>query len=256
MLDIINFINSDSVILMIFIFTRISGFFMFTPFFRNINIPMSLRISFMFYLTIIFTPTYTLAIGDINATLFLIIILSELLIGLFAGFILEIIFSALGIAGMQISNIIGFSMSSVMDPQSGINSPLISSFFMLIATMVLLSFDGHHLILLLLNQSFETIEIGTFLLDDKIFTYVIKHSAYVFTFGFMIAFPIIAVSLLMDIIFGMLMKTMPQFNLLVIGFPIKIAVSFTVISSILFSIFSIFKQEFIQYVSDLTQFFS
>ena len=47
--------------------------------------------------------------------------------------------------------------------------------------------------------------------------------------GFMIAFPIIALSWLADVIFGMLMKTMPQFNLLVIGFPIKIMVSFVVL---------------------------
>jgi flagellar biosynthetic protein FliR len=50
-----------------------------------------------------------------------------------------------------------------------------------------------------------------------------------FLVGFMIAFPITALSWLADTIFGMLMKTMPQFNLLVIGFPIKIMVSFAVL---------------------------
>ena len=54
-----------------------------------------------------------------------------------------------------------------------------------------------------------------------------------FMVGFMIAFPVIAISWLCDIIFGMLVKTMPQFNLLVIGFPIKIIFAFVVLIFIL-----------------------
>ena len=255
MLDIIKFISSNNILIMIFIFTRISGFFLFVPFFRNVNIPMTLKIAFMFYLSIVFAPLYSVTLPPMGATAFLLILISELLIGFFAGFILELIFAALGIAGMQISNIIGFSMASIMDPQSGVNSPLVSSFFMLIATIVLLSFDGHHMIILLLNKTFETTQIGGFLFTEDMFTYVIQESSIVFALGFMIAFPIIALSLLLDIIFGMLMKTMPQFNLLVVGFPIKIGVALLVISTILFSIFAIFKVEFISYIKALGQFF-
>ena len=64
---------------------------------------------------------------------------------------------------------------------------------------------------------------------------MIQASANMFVIGFTIAFPIIALSWMADIIFGMLMKTMPQFNLLVIGFPIKIIISFAVIIAILAS---------------------
>jgi len=63
--------------------------------------------------------------------------------------------------------------------------------------------------------------------------------------GFIIAFPIIAISLLSDVIFGMLMKTMPQFNLLVVGFPIKIFLSVMVLMAVLGSMMGIFKKEFI-----------
>jgi flagellar biosynthetic protein FliR len=57
----------------------------------------------------------------------------------------------------------------------------------------------------------------------------------------MIAFPIVALSWLADVIFGMLMKTMPQFNLLVIGFPIKIMVAFVVIIATLASFMNTFR---------------
>ena len=66
-------------------------------------------------------------------------------------------------------------------------------------------------------------------MSKDLFNYIIHATSNMFLVGFMIAFPIIALSWLADVIFGMLMKTMPQFNLLVIGFPIKIIVSFAVL---------------------------
>jgi flagellar biosynthetic protein FliR len=67
-----------------------------------------------------------------------------------------------------------------------------------------------------------------------------------FQVGFMIAFPIIALGLLADVIFGMLMKTMPQFNLLVIGFPIKITVSFVVLIATFTATMLILKMQMLE----------
>jgi len=76
-----------------------------------------------------------------------------------------------------------------------------------------------------------------------------------FVYGFILSFPVVAFSLLLDVVFGMLMKTMPQFNLLVIGFPIKITVSFIVIVATLSSIMLLFKKEFIEALNHLTLLF-
>jgi len=70
--------------------------------------------------------------------------------------------------------------------------------------------------------------------------------ARLFVMGFSLAFPILALSILSDIIFGMIMKTMPSFNLLVIGFPAKIAVSFVVLIAVLGSMMTVFKSEFLR----------
>jgi flagellar biosynthetic protein FliR len=64
-----------------------------------------------------------------------------------------------------------------------------------------------------------------------------------FLLGIGFAFPILAISLLSDIIFAMIMKTMPQFNLLVVGFPIKIGVSFVVLIVIISSMMNMFSKE-------------
>jgi flagellar biosynthetic protein FliR len=78
-------------------------------------------------------------------------------------------------------------------------------------------------------------------MQENLFRYTIQASSNMFLVGFLIAFPIIALTFLQDVIFGMLMKTMPQFNLLVIGFPIKIAFAFIVLIAILTSTMLVFK---------------
>jgi len=141
--------------------------------------------------------------------------------------------------------VMGFSMATVMDPTTQTNSPIISQIFTLMAILTLLAFDGHHLIILFLSESVTHIELGSFYPQEFIWIYLSHGFTHMFVMGFIIAFPIIAISLLSDVIFGMLMKTMPQFNLLVVGFPIKISLSIMVLMAVLGSMMGIFKQEFL-----------
>ena len=58
-----------------------------------------------------------------------------------------------------------------------------------------------------------------------------------------------------DLIFGMLMKTMPQFNLLVVGYPIKIAIAFVVLMAILAMIVKVFTTLMMKVLNDLPSLF-
>jgi len=121
--------------------------------------------------------------------------------------------------------------------------PIISQFLSLLALMVLFALNLHHWILLFINHSLTTVPLGGFLLHKDIFHYLMNAVTHMFLVGFMIAFPITALSWLADVLFGMLMKTMPQFNLLVIGFPIKITVAFSVLIATLTAIMLVLKGE-------------
>jgi flagellar biosynthetic protein FliR len=101
----------------------------------------------------------------------------------------------------------------------------------------------------------SAIPLGGFLMSKNLFDYLMHATTNMFIVGFMIAFPIIALSWLADVIFGMLMKTMPQFNLLVIGFPIKIMVSFVVIIATLSASMLILKTQMIDAFNALGMFF-
>jgi len=250
-MEFLRLISDQNVILFLLLFTRISGMMAFFPFFSYTTIPMSIKAVFVFFITIFLFPQATLHLPDLNTSTIILSVLSELLFGFVAGLILQIIFGALGLAGEQISFVMGFSMATSIDPMNGVSSPIMGKFLSFLAILIILAFNGHLLLLQFISLSVGKLTLGTFYPGFHVWEYISKAVSNMFVLGFVISFPIIALSLLSDVIFGMLMKTMPQFNLLVVGFPIKIAISLFVMVAILGSIMFIFKREFLDALSHL-----
>ena len=225
------------------LFFRFGALFLATPIFSHNSIPINIKAALAFFFAIVFyssMPPLTMQITLANLVL---AILSELFFGLAIGVVLQIAFNVITFAGGQISFMMGFSLASAIDPQSGVSMPIISQFLSLIALMILFAMDMHHWMLLFIDSSLQHIPLGGFVMSENLFTYTISAMSNMFLVGFMIAFPITALSLLADMIFGMLMKTMPQFNLLVIGFPIKIALSFAILIATLAAIMLLLQKE-------------
>jgi flagellar biosynthesis protein FliR len=217
----------------ILLFVRFSSLFMAVPIFSHANIPMSLKAAMAFFFTVVFydsLPPLQIPLDSLTMT---VAILGEMLFGLAVGIILQLAYHVITFAGGQISFMMGFSLASAIDPQSGVSMPIINQFLSLVALMILLAADLHHWIILLASASIATVPLGGFMVTPELFRYIMHGMLNMFVVGFMIAFPITALSMLADVIFGMLMKTMPQFNLLVIGMPIKIGVAFLVLMATL-----------------------
>jgi len=247
--------SESNVVSFMLLFFRFAALFIAVPIFSHQNIPPKVKASMAFFFTIVFYPSMPELIIQVNVINILIAILSEFLFGLVIGLILLLAYNVITFAGGQISFMMGFSMASAIDPQSGVSMPIISQFLSLIGLMVLLELNLHHWMLLYIDKSLSTIPLGGFMMSEDLFNYIIHATSNMFMVGFMIAFPIIALAWLADVIFGMLMKTMPQFNLLVIGFPIKIMVSFGVIIATLTATMLILKTQMLEAFNALAMFF-
>lgn len=252
MLALVDFLQQNRVILFLLLSARLTGLFAFFPFFSHMSIPTTAKASLVFFFTIFFFPYATAPHVAFTITGLSLALISELLLGFIAGTFLLLVFGMLQMAGMQISFVMGFTMANVMDPQTQVSTPLVSQIFSMIALVVLLAFNGHHLIILFINESLHVMPLGEFYPSHNIWTYLLKATINMFVFGFILSFPIVGMSLLADFVFGMLMKTMPQFNLLVVGFPIKIAVGFVVLIVTLTSIMMVFKKEFLEALHSLS----
>lgn len=245
-MDFFSLLGQEYVINFFLLYIRFSALLVFLPIFSHLAIPARVKAVFAFYFTVMFyseIPPLALPNSFVELSL---MVLSEIFLGMIVGFILQVIVAMLAYAGEQISFIMGFTMASVVDPQTQTSTPLMSSFLSLIALMLLLILNVHHAMIEFMHASLQSIGLGSFYPRGTIFEYIINEFGTLFVMGLTIAFPILALSLLVDIIFGMLMKTMPQFNLLVIGFPIKIAVSFTVLTAVLSAMMLLFQDQFLK----------
>ena len=239
----------------ILLFFRFAALFIAVPIFSHQNIPVNIKTAMAFFFTIVFYSSMPPLAIAINIPTILVAILGEFMFGLAIGIVLLLAYNVITFAGGLISFMMGFSMASAIDPQSGISMPIISQFLSLMGLMILLSMNLHHWMLLYIAESLKSVPLGGFLMSENLFHYIIHAASNMFLVGFMIAFPIIALSWLADAIFGMLMKTMPQFNLLVIGFPIKIAVAFAVLIATFVSTMLILKIQMQEAFNALEMFF-
>ena len=255
MLSFVSFLQSGNVVAFMLLFFRFGGLFMTAPIFSHTTIPMKLKATMAFFFSVIFFASVPPLAIPITVPSIILAILSELLLGLVVGLVLQIAYNVITFAGGIISFMMGFSMATAIDPQNGVSMPIVSQFLSLLALMVLFSLNLHHWLILYIDKSLHYIPLGGFIMTNHIVSYTLQAAGHMFLVGFLIAFPIVALSLLADLIFGMLMKTMPQFNLLVIGFPIKIMVAFVVLIATLASIILLLKGEVTNAFNALELFF-
>ena len=242
-MDYVTFLDEKYLVTFSLLFIRWSAILAFMPVFNSTTIPMQFKASFAIWLTFITFPLVPLVKFEITTTTIILSIINEVTFGFFTGIIMQLAFIILQFAGQLISFVMGLTMANIIDPSSGIQTPLISHFLTITATTLFLAINGHHLALMLIANSLQHTPFGEFFYIQGVGEYLIKETSNFFKLGFSLAFPILSISILSDVIFGMIMKSMPQFNMLVIGFPIKIGLSIAVIIAILSSLMFMFKRE-------------
>ncbi len=216
---------------LLLIFVRISAFFISIPLFSYRTIPPQLKIALALILSWMMYYTFTIEAITIDGN-YILLILKEAVIGLMLGVCAYIVFSAVQIAGGFIDFEMGFAMANIIDPQTGTQSPLMGQFLNVLLTFVLLATNGHHLILDGIFYSYQFMPIDQLFPnfgDVGTIEYMIKLFASVFAIAFQMAAPIVATLFLVTVALGITGKTVPQLNIFVVGFPIKIAIGFIVL---------------------------
>ncbi len=206
-------------------FMRISAMFIAAPIFSARSVPTRIRVLLAFFIAWILMPVIpTPPTVDLISGEALVISISQVLIGTAMGFILQMVFSAFVIAGQSIATSMGLGFASIIDPQNGVQVPVISQAFLIMVTLVFLALNGHLIFIEVLAKSFHNMPIGpVFLSSDALWQLVIWGSD-MFTGGMLIALPAVAALLLVNLAFGVTSRAAPQLNIFAVGFPIMIMV--------------------------------
>lgn len=206
---------------------------MFTtaPFLGNRIIPGWIRVGLAFFLALLTAPFVHSPPSGIPENIFSYALLlgNELLLGLAIGFIAALVFLAIQLAGEMIDMQMGFAMVNVIDPLYGVQVPLMGNFLYILAVMMLLLTNGHHLLLWGIQRSFVLVPAAGFSFTGASVQTVIALFAGLFAVALSICAPVIGILFLTSIALGIISRTMPQMNVFVIGMPLKIIVGLVVL---------------------------
>lgn len=216
----------DDVLALLYTFlwpmTRISACLIATPIFSSMSVNTRLRVSLAMVLTILIYPLHDWPIVDVLSGAGLVLFLEQVVIGVMMGLILQIVFAAVSAAGEFISLSMGLGFAMMVDPNSGVQTPVISQFLVVLATLVFVSIGGHLILLELLLDSFRLWPIGEPQLEMAMVWDLLQWSVLLFTGATMIALPAMVVLLLANSAMGVVSRAAPSLNVFAVGFPLTL----------------------------------
>ncbi|KGK86112.1 fused FliR family export protein/FlhB family type III secretion system protein [Clostridium sp. HMP27] len=219
---------------LILVFLRLISFFtVATGLFPKGTPPMA-KIGVAIILSYIILPGVDLS--KINSASNMMIFMgngiSEIITGIILGFAVELCFMAAKFAGSMMDIQSGLSMASMFDPNSNSNATLIERLLYWISLVMFFIVDGHHILLLQLIESFKWVTLGKLILFQGSAGIIIEAFISFFIIGFKMAIPIILIVIITDLVLGLMSRTVPQLNVMILGLPIKILM---VLASFLFA---------------------
>lgn len=210
---------------------RVGAMIFVAPVFGGSTVPTQTKILFSLMLSLILLPMVPspAQTGSLDVVPLAWLGVNELLVGLVMGISMIFIFAAIQYAGQIIDFQMGFAIVNLIDPTQDVQIPVMGFFHFLIAILIFLAMDAHHWIIRALVDSFEVVPIMSAGFSGLVIGGIAKAFGDLFVIAMRIAAPTIAVLMLYNASLGIIAKTVPQINLLIVGFPVRIALGMIVV---------------------------
>ena len=208
---------------------RITGFVYTAPFFSLKNSPRSVKIGLSLLLSLILfnvTPYQPLEYGTVVG--YALIVVKNLLAGLMLGFLANVCYQIISLAGHLIDTEIGFSMVNEFDPVTSMQVTVSGTFYEYGVMLILMVTYLHHYLIDALVDSFKIIPVGDITFNPLIYNVGLKYVVDFFILAFRIVLPIFGALLIVNSILAIMAKVAPQMNMFVIGMQLKVLVGLAV----------------------------
>lgn len=204
--------------------TRLFAFFLFAPIFGSNAIPFLIKlyivaiVSFLICQSATFAPVQSIpTFYDLS-----LLLLKEISVGAILTFVASLVYLPLRIVGTEIGNLGGFGQDHVFNVDDKSNFTVLEEFFNIIGILVIFTINGHHVLLKLITDTFNVIPLGKVCFDPKIVKITTIFFCKAFTQGIAITAPVMGAILISSASFGILSKSVPEMNLLVLDLPLRI----------------------------------
>jgi len=200
---------------------RLSGLMLFAPFFGSGAIPVRIKAILVLALTVLLYPAVGSSIGTRALADWPLLVFTEFLVGAGIGIATNVVFEAVQLSGQVLGIQMGYSLVNILDPQSQVDTPVVSMFYQSIVMLLFLQMDVHFWLLRAIGKSFDYLPPGSAHIGSLFTMAIFRTVGEVFGLGVQIAAPVLAATLAADIILGLLGKAAPQMPLMLLGPAIK-----------------------------------
>jgi flagellar biosynthetic protein FliR len=201
-------------------FVRIAAMLTASAVFGTRALPMHLRLMLALALTLVIAPVAgPMPMVEPMSSEALLIVIHQIVIGTAIGFVLRMVFAAFELAGEMIGQLMGLGFASIVDPQNGVQVPVVSQFYILLATLMFLALNGHLLWIEALGESFRVLPVAATGVPAENFFGLVTFAGAIFGWAVRMALPVVAVLFVVNLAFGVLARTSPQLNIFSVGFP-------------------------------------
>lgn len=249
---------------------RLSGIFILAPIFGSTSIPRTVKVMLVITLTscvypMLLNPANPSAAlltpvldRDMNLWLLLPYIAMELMIGLVIGFCASLPMIGMQLGGDVIDKQIGIGFADIVNPETGEQSGVIANSLFMMAMAIFAILGGHRIMLRILVGSFDTIPIGGFADFAKfegLVNFILGLLTVIFQMGFRIAAPLLCLIFLQTVALGFIARTVPQLNIMSVGFTIRILNGTTLLIAFISIAGWVYAEQMMEVLSDLAGFF-
>jgi flagellar biosynthetic protein FliR len=206
-------------------FARTVGIIAFMPGISSPQVPFPVRAGLVLGICAAVAPALAGAAAtaaDIPLGQFGLVLLTEAVFGVVIGYGASLLMEAARLAGELIDLQIGLRAAELFDPIGATRSSLLGTFYSLIATLLFLQLDGHHWVLAGLHRSFLVAPVGCLIYRSALIPLVLNLWGTMCDLALRMGAPVMAVLLLTDLAFGLVVRAVPQVNILFVGMPAKI----------------------------------
>ncbi len=206
-------------------FLRVLAVFTAAPIFSSRAIPVRARIALAFLIALAAQPSMPpVPVTDLNGPDVLGLVVQQVGIGLAIGFVVRLVFAAFEFAGEVVGFQMGLNFAAFFDPSLNAQSSAVARFFGYMASLLFVVLNGHLMVLMAVNRSFEAFPVTQNFLEALRLMQLHTLGAELFASALWIALPMIAMLMFTNLALGIISRVAPQMNIYAIGFPITLSV--------------------------------
>ncbi len=221
--------NEEEILTFFAVLVRYSTLVALLPLFGDRFIPTPVKVLLSLAITVALYPglvktglvrPYEATIWSKTAGGIILTIGSEAFVGVTIGFVAKLFFDAISMGANFIGSQMGFSMATIYDPHHEAHTNVVAELHVALATLAFLALDGHSLILKAALESYQIVGLGQVSMTATTTARLIEMASEMLKFAVQLSAPIVIVMFIVNVVFGIFSRTMPQMNILVLSFAI------------------------------------